>query len=122
MALQESDPEHWPTGEQFGDDVAQVFEALITGRAWPKSNQWALERLAEVPMGFRPGYEAGRLRRVHEKAQRAPRAAKRVGVDLVKTATQAGPATLASAWLFGGRSEAQGGGEAPLESGARIER
>jgi hypothetical protein len=69
IALQESDPEHWPTGEQFGESVAQVFEALVMARAWPKSNQWALERLAEVPKGFRPGYEAGRIRRVHDKAQ-----------------------------------------------------
>lgn len=95
MALQERDPAHWPDGDQFARDVVQVFEALLMARMWPKADQWAVERLAEVPVGFRPGYEAGRLRREHAKGQ---------GCCCVDVAV-------------GGRSEAQGGGEAPLQSG-----
>ena len=148
MALQERDPAEWPTGEQFAESVAWVFEALVQARTWPRANQWALERLAEVPVGFRPGYEAGRLRREHAKAQARSRVggeqqAKRCALAVrpggetpgeqprFLEKTMAGDGTLdqgavtpscalaavTSTWLFGGRSEAQGGGEAPLQSG-----
>lgn len=130
MALEERDPTEWPNGAQFAECVAQTFEALLACRAERDGDrflavgytQWAAERLAEVPTGWRPMYEAGRLRREHAKAQRPARAR-----QLAKPATEAGIvesgardtlAAVTSAWVFGGRSEAQGGGEAPLQSGS----
>lgn len=126
MALQERDPAEWPTSEQFAESLAQVFEGLLHARTWPRSDQWALERLAEVPAGFRPGYEAGRLRREHAKAQRPPRAPRlpkpvvKAAPSIPRSVESAGRHPLAvvtSTWVLGGRSEAQGGGEAPLQSG-----
>ena len=146
MALQENDPAEWPDAEVFSRDVAQVFEALLACRAEeaghgflsPDCSQWAMERLAEVPQGFRPTYEAGRLRRLHERSLRpSPARAAPVtpscSAPPAVTPVQAEPArvqvpvsrcplaAVTSTWLLGGRSEAEGGGEAPLQSGARID-
>ncbi|VDO14754.1 unnamed protein product [Brugia timori] len=117
MVLEEPDPGQWETPAQFAATVAQAFEALLLQRVEreghgfmaPGSGQWAEERLEAIPRGWRPSYEVGRVQRQHAKAvaARAPKAAIKAAVT--------------SSWLFGGRSEAEGGGEAPLQSGARID-
>lgn len=131
------DPETEP--EHFGDALIEAFEVLVAAKASREGHgiraehfdQVADRMLADVPHYWRHQYPRfGVLDQspaeppqppLRVRRPPKPKAVPEVASEPCPPASIEIKPDLASAWLFGGRSEAEGGGEAPLQNGARIE-
>lgn len=118
QAITDVPVDEWETPDLFCSGLASAFEALLAQRAQREGHGWLRqdyglgveEALAEVPRGFRPAYESGRLSKVAAKSAREAAAAQVVSSKALGKIGEVGVphacqlAAVTSSWVRGAAS------------------